>query len=67
MYGDAILAQTIISRKFEPIAGDYKTRLCNKSSKRELDDVTKNPEEWITELEFIREDLRKLDLHIDDS
>ena len=30
--------------------------LCNKSAKIDLDDVTRKPEEWITELELFRGD-----------
>ena len=58
-YGDARLAWTKHSRKFEPTTGDSNTGLCKKFTKCKLDDVTRNPEEWITELELIRGDLQK--------
>ena len=66
-YGDARLAWTILSRKFEPTTGASKTRLRKKFSKYELYEVTRNPEEWITKLELLRGYLQKLDVHIDES
>ena len=40
--------------------------LCNKFAKSELDDVTRDPEDWITKLEFLRGDLQKLGVIIND-
>ena len=42
------------------------TRLQNKFAKCELDDVTRDPEEWITDLELFRGYLLKLGVIIDD-
>ena len=36
-------------------------------AKWKIDDITRNPKEWITEIKLIRGDLKKLDWHIDDS
>ena len=41
-------------------------RLCNKPSKIELDDVTRDPQDWINELESLRGDLWKLGVIIND-
>ena len=54
-------------RKFETTTGDFKTIICKKFAKCEIDGVTRNPDEWIIELELVRGDLRKMDVHIDDS
>ena len=66
-YGDTRLAWIKLSRKFDPTTGYFKKILRNKISKCKLDDVTRNPEEWITQLELLRGDLRKLDVKIDGS
>ena len=66
-YGDAIIAWIKLSRKIEPNTVASKTRLRNKSAKYELDNITRNTKEWITELELLMGDLQKLDVHIDDS
>ena len=42
------------------------TSLQKKISKFELDDVTRDPEDWIAELELLRGDLQKLGFIIDD-
>ena len=54
-----------ISRKIEATTGDSKTNLHNKFAKIELDDVTRDPEDWIAKLELFRGDLRKLGVIID--
>ena len=56
-----------LSRKIEPTTGDSKTRLHKKFAKYKLDNVTRNPKEWIIELELPRGNLQKLDADIDDS
>ena len=66
-YGDTTLAWTTLSINFESITGASITRITKKFAKYELDDVTINPEEWITELKLHRRELQKLDVHIDDS
>ena len=58
---------TKLSGKFEPTTGDSKTRLLKKLAKYELNDITRNPKEWITDIELLRVYLQKLDIHIDDS
>ena len=58
---------TEFSRKFEPTTGAPKTILCKKIARYKLDEVTRNPEELITELELLREDLQKMDIYIDNS
>ena len=55
-----------LNKKFQPIPGASKTRLRKKSMKIESDDVTRDPEDWITELELLRGNLRKLGFIIDD-
>ena len=52
------------SRKFERTTRDSKTRLLNKFAKCKINDVTRNLEEWITEIELRIGDLQKLDVHI---
>ena len=54
-----------ISRKFQPTTGASKTRLRKKFSRCELDNVTRNPEECITELELLRGDEQTLYVHLD--
>ena len=48
------------------MSGEPKTILQNKFAKIKVDDVTRDPEDWITELELLRGDLRKLGVIIDD-
>ena len=55
-----------LNNKFQPMAGASKTRLWKKFANCELDDVTWDPEDWITELELLRGNLRKLGFIIDD-
>ena len=66
-YGDAIQAWMKISRIFETTTGAFKTRPFRKFSKSKLYYITRNPEEWITELKLLKEYLRKLEVHIDNS
>ena len=47
--------------------GASKTRLQKKLSKCKLDDVTRDPEDWITELESLRGKIRELRVIIDDT
>ena len=54
------------SRKFNLTTGAYKTILCKKLFKYKLYGVTKNTKKWITEIELLRRDILKTDLHIDD-
>ena len=49
-----------LNDKIQPITWGSKIRLCDKSTKIELDDVTRDTEEWITVLELLRGNLRKL-------
>ena len=56
-YGDARLSWTKISGNFEPTPGPPKPDYKRKFFKYKIDDVTSNPEEWITELELLRGDL----------
>ena len=50
-----------------PTTEESKTRLHKKFAKYELDDVTRNSEEWISEIEILRGDLQNLNIHIEDS
>ena len=59
-YGDARIAWTKLPKKIEPTKDAPKIVLGKKFSKCKLDDLTRNPEEWITYI-----DLQKLDVHID--
>ena len=49
------------------MTGASKKRLQKKLSKCKLDDVTRDPEDWITELESLRVKIRKLGVIIDDT
>ena len=55
-----------LNKKFHPMTGASNTRLRKKFAKCKLDDVTRDPEEWIYELELLRGDLWKLGVIIDD-
>ena len=48
------------------MTGASKTRLRNKFAKSELYDVTREPEDWITELKLLRVNLRELRVIIND-
>ena len=63
--GCALCAWGKLNKKFQTMISASKTILWNKFTKCELDDVTRDPEYWITELELLREDLRKLGVIID--
>ena len=52
-------------KSFQPMIGALKTRLRKKFSKRELDDVTKDPEDWITKIYLLRDHLQILIIIID--
>ena len=67
VHGDARLVWRKISRKFEPTTEASKTRLRKEFAKYELDDVTINTEEWITNIELLRGDLQKIEAHIENS
>ena len=54
------------SRKFNPTTGAYKKILCKKLFKYKLYGVTKNTKKWITEIELLRGDILKTDIHIGD-
>ena len=56
-YGSTRQVLIKISRKFDPITGNSKTRPGKKFAKCKLYDVKRNPEEWITKLELIRGDI----------
>ena len=60
-YGSTRQVWIKLSRKFDPTTGASKTMLHKKFSKY----VTIKPKEWITEIEILRGDLRKLDVQID--
>ena len=47
--------------------GVSKKILSNKIAKCEMEDVTRNPKEWITRIKILRGNLRKLDIQIYDS
>ena len=55
-----------LNKKFQPMIGASKTIIRRKSAKSVLYDVTRDPEEWISKLELLRGDLRKLGFIIDD-
>ena len=63
----AIKAWDKISIKFDATTGYYKTRIFNKYTKRKILNVTRDPEYWITELELLRGELRKLNVNIYDT
>ena len=51
-------------KKIDPTTGTSKKRLQNKPAKYKIYDVTRNPEEWITDLKLLRGDQQKLDAQI---
>ena len=55
--GCALCAWEILNKKIQPMTGAYKTRIRNKFAKSELDDVTRDPEDWINKLELFRDNL----------
>ena len=46
--------------------GAFKKRLWKKFAKCDLDDVTRDPEDCITQLELLRGDLQRMEVNIDD-
>ena len=66
-HGNARQAWIKLSRNFYPTTWDSKKRLHQKFAKCEIDDVTTNPEEWITSIELLRGGLQKLDAQTSDS
>ena len=54
---DAFYAWYMLNKTFKPMTGETKTRLCKKFFKSKLYVVTREPEDWITELELLRDDL----------
>ena len=59
-YGDTRQEWIKISRKIDPTTEVSKTRIRKKLSKSDLDDVTRDPEDWITKLELLRGSLKKM-------
>ena len=59
-YGDTRQEWIKISRKIDPTTDVSKTRIRKKLLKSDLDDVTRDPEDWITKLELLRGSLKKL-------
>ena len=49
-----------------PTTGASNKRICKKFVKIELDDVTRDPEDWITKLKLLSGDQWKLGVNIDD-
>ena len=62
---DARQTQIKLSRKFHPTKGAFKTKLWKKVARYKLDGVQINAEEWINKIKLLREDIQKLDVHID--
>ena len=50
------------NKKFQPMTGVSKTIIQKKFAKCDLDDVTWDPEDWITELELLRGNLKNWEL-----
>ena len=65
-YGDSRQVWIKLSRKFDPKTGSSQTILRKKFVKIELDYVTRDFEDWITEIELLRGDSQKLGVIIDD-
>ena len=65
--GCALRAWERLNKKFQSMTGAFKKILCKKIAKSELYDVTRDAEDWISELELLRGDLRKLGVIIDDA
>ena len=53
-YGNEKQERMKLSRTFETTKRASKKKTCNKFSKHYLDDVTSNPEEWITNIKLLR-------------
>ena len=64
--GSALTAWEILNKNFQLIIEASKTILRNKFAISELDGVTRDPEDWITEIELLRGNVRKLGVIIDD-
>ena len=54
-----------LKKKFQPMTGASKTILCKKCAKSKFNDVTRDPEDWIIEIELFRGNLGKLGVIID--
>ena len=55
-----------MNKKFQQMKGESKTIIRKKWSKGRLDDVTRDPKHWINEIEFLRGNLWKPVVIIDD-
>ena len=64
--GCALRSWGKLENKFDPMTGLSQTGLQKKLAKCELYGITRDSEEWITELKVLRGDLRKLGVIIDD-
>ena len=53
-------------KKIDPTTEASKIRLSNKFAKNDLNYVTRYPEDWVSDLELLIGDLRKLGFIIDD-
>ena len=56
-----------LSKKYEPTKGASKTRLDKKFAKWKLDGVTRDSKDWNNKLKLLRLDLRKSNVHIDNT
>ena len=56
-----------LNKKIQTMAGSPKTTLSKKFSKSELYDVTRDPEDWITDLELFIGYLQTLVVIIEDT
>ena len=49
-YGDAVQEWMKLTRKLDPTTGASNTKICNRFANCKLDDITRDLEEWITNL-----------------
>ena len=65
--GDAFLAWTKLHQKFESQTSASRVKLMNQFTNNKLKKLSKDPDEWISELELTRSRLKKMGTEIDNS
>ena len=63
-YGDSRILWVKFSRKIDPTTEAYKTILQNELLLFKLDDISRYPKDWITEIKLLRRHLQKLNVYI---
>ena len=65
--GDAFLAWTKLQQKYESQTSASRVKLMNQFTNNKLKKLSKDPDEWIAELELTRSRLKKMGTEIDES